>query len=351
MTCLRLPLVALLLAACSGGPVTEASSIRGETPVDALPRDAGPIEAHPPFVACTPLAPRIAPIEVAALPEAGEAPYVSAIASAKTSVRVMAYLMGYGGVLSALEDKARAGVNVRVILDSSEKGTNQKYFSSLTKAGASVIWSDSQFPYMHAKVLVVDDSVAVISTGNYAKAFLLKGRDFAATDRDPEDVQNLVGLFESDWGRASPDLSCTRLLVAPVNARKRLLDFIGSAKSEILVESMQLSDHAARDALLARKKAGVSVRLILADPSWVEANTKAAEPLKEAGIDIRWLKEPAIHVKAIVIDHQAAYMGSENFSHTSLSKNREVGLLVDEVKNIDLMARTFETDWAIATKF
>ncbi len=351
MTPIRSFLACGVLVACSGGPLTETALRNGEAPTDASVRDAGSVSAHEPFVACTPLAPRTAAVDVAVLPEAGEAPYLSAIASAKLSIRVMVYQMGYGAILSALEDRARAGVTVRVILDASEKGTSKKYFTSLTKAGASVIWSDGQFPYMHAKVLVVDDSVAVISTGNYAKQFMLTARDFVATDRDPEDVQNLAGLFESDWARTHPDLACTRLLVAPVNARKRLLDFISGAKSEILVESMQLSDDDTRDAILARQKAGVSIRVILADPSWVDANFKAAAPLRKAGIDVRWVKVPGIHVKAIVVDHQAAYMGSENLSYTSLSKNREVGLLVDDVKNVDLMVNTFERDWAVATNF
>jgi phosphatidylserine/phosphatidylglycerophosphate/cardiolipin synthase-like enzyme len=342
--------IGVALVACSGDATIGISPLNGAAP-GVAGRDAGPADARAAFVACTPLAPRTEPVDVAVLPDAGEGPYLSAIASAKASIRVMVYQMGYGGILSALEAKAHSGVSVRVILDAGEKDTNKKHFTSLTKAGADVIWSDSQFPYMHAKVLVVDDSVAVISTGNYAKSFMLTGRDFVATDRDPEDVQNLAGLFESDWARTRPDLPCTRLLVAPVNARKRLLDFINGAKSEVLVESMQLSDDDTRDALLARHKAGVSVRVVLADPSWVDANVKAAAPLKKAGIDVRWLKAPAIHVKAIVVDHRAAYMGSENLSYTSLSKNREVGLLVDEVKNIDLMAGTFERDWAAATQF
>ncbi len=338
-----------------------ASACSGEAPgafVDGGPQvsttdasvDAPAIEAAT-HQACTPLAPRVVPIDVAVLPEAGEAPYLSVIASAKTSIRVMVYEMGYGGILTNLQDKAKAGVSVRVVLDVAQKDTNKKYFDLLTEAGASVIWSDSKFTYMHAKVLIVDDAVAVISTGNYSKAYMLKERNFVATDRDVDDVGNLARLFDADWKRESPDLSCTRLVVAPVNARTRLLDFLRAAKSEILIESMQFSDEDVRDVVLERKKAGVTVRAILADPDWIDANAKAAAPLKNAGIDVRWLKTPGVHVKAVVVDHQRAYLGSENFSRTSLSKNREIGLLVDEVKNIDLMAATFEKDWAEATKF
>ena len=54
-------------------------------------------------------------------------------------------------------------------------------------------------------------------------------------------------------------------------------------------------------------------------------------------------------VKAIVVDGTRAYFGSENLSSTSLSKNREVGLIATEPDVLKLMAETFEKDWAAAT--
>ena len=56
-------------------------------------------------------------------------------------------------------------------------------------------------------------------------------------------------------------------------------------------------------------------------------------------------------MKAIVVDGKAAYLGSENLSTTSLTKNREVGLVTDEATPVTTVAGTFEKDWAIATPF
>jgi phosphatidylserine/phosphatidylglycerophosphate/cardiolipin synthase-like enzyme len=289
-------------------------------------------------------------VRLAVLPEAGAEPFVTALESATKSIRVMVYQMGFGPILDTLEAKARAGVSVRVILDVAQIDTNQKYMDRLKAAGAEVIWSDSSFAYMHAKVIIADGKKAVISTGNYSASYMAKERNYVVTNTDPADLQVLTALFEADFARTSPNLSCTRLLVSPVNARARLLELIASAKQTLLVESMQLGDRDVRDAIAARKAEGVDVRVILADPNWIDANAGAGKFLAANSIPARSMKAPAVHVKAIVADDRA-YVGSENLSYTSLSKNREVGLIVTEPANVETITTTFETDWATATEF
>ena len=52
------------------------------------------------------------------------------------------------------------------------------------------------------------------------------------------------------------------------------------------------------------------------------------------------MKAPGVHVKAVVVDGTPAYAGSMNLSYTSLTKNREVGLLITEPANISAMQTT-----------
>jgi len=301
--------------------------------------------------ACSELDPRAVPAEVAVLPDAGEAPFVNALASAQSSIDVMVYQMGYGGVLDTITSKAKAGVEVRVILDVAQKSVNQKYMDALLAAGADVQWSDPEFTYMHAKLILVDGSVAVISTGNYLKSYMLKERNFVVTDRDPWDLFSLVSLFDADWKRVSPSLDCTRLLVSPINAKSRILSLIEGAKSTLVIESMQFADSSVKSAVAARKAAGVDVRVLLASPSWIDSNQSAAEFLSANGIPARFLSSPSVHVKAIVADGARAYTGSENLSYTSLNKNREVGVVMTEAPAVTSIVATFEQDWANATPF
>jgi cardiolipin synthase len=351
VTCL-----ALVFAACSAPAPSpqevpaEDSIVEPPAPVPTAPVTTVP--ARPPVTpACSPLVPRTTPLEVSVLPEAGATPFVSVLSRAKKSIRVMVYLMGTGPIIDTLEAKARAGVKVQIILDLAQKNVNEKYMTRLQAAGAEVIWSDARFTYMHAKVIIVDEAEAVLSTGNYGAYHMGSERNFVVRDADAADLDVLVKLFDADFARKEPDLTCTRLLVSPVNAKQRLLDFIATAKTEVVVESMQLGDDDVRDALAARKAAGVEVRVLLADPAWINANSSAGTFLTEHGIASRHMKAPGVHSKALMVDGKTAYAGSINLSWTSLTKNREIGVLISESANVSAMQATFEKDWASATPF
>ena len=84
-----------------------------------------------------------------------------------------------------------------------------------------VHWSDPKWSHMHAKLLIVDAKLSVVSTGNYSKSYMLKERNYVVTNQDPADVLVLEKLFEVEFAGREPDLSCTRMLVAPVNAKPR----------------------------------------------------------------------------------------------------------------------------------
>lgn len=299
---------------------------------------------------CNATDPRPAPIEIFATPEAGEAPYVDALARATASIDLSIYLMGYGGILDQLEAKAHAGVKVRVILDQGKKSTNQKYYDRLVAAGAEVMWSDPQWDYFHNKYFVVDGKVAVFSTGNFSKDYSIDlERNFAGVDRDPADVADLSALFQADWADSAPVMTCTRMVISPINARQRILDVIEGAQQTLLVESMQFADTGVREAVKRRIAAGVEVRVLLADASWIDANAAAAQYLKDLGVTVKYI--PHLHTKVLVADGTTAYVGSENFSYTSLEKNREVGAILVDAPSIAPVVATFEKDWAAGTAF
>lgn len=114
---------------------------------------------------------------------------------------------------------------------------------------------------------------------------------------------------------------------------------------------MEFSDSDVRDAVVARAGAGVAVRVLLADPSWIDDNSGAAAFLAQHGITAHRLATPRLHVKAIGVDGAQAYIGSENMSYTSLDENREVGLLIAEPDGVATVHTAFETDWAASSTF
>ncbi|MEW5739487.1 MAG: phospholipase D-like domain-containing protein [Myxococcota bacterium] len=299
---------------------------------------------------CTMTGQRAAPLDVFVQPEVGEEPYLRVIAGATRSLRIMVYEFNSDVIREAVRAKAASGLDVRVILDRTQVGDNQETFDVLTAAGAKVQWSDPRFTYTHAKFIVADEKVALISTGNLDH-FMRSGRNFGAIDRDLGDVRTLVRVFEADFAKQDPVIGCTRLLVAPINAKERHLELINGATRTLEIESMQFSDREIRDAVYARHQAGVQVRVLLASPTWIDANDYAGNWLKDRGIPARWRRSPAVHVKTIIADGQRAFLGSENLSYNSLTQNREVGLVTTEPDDLSVLSGTVEQDWTTATDF
>ena len=341
---------AALISLFTIASIESLASAREESASDP-PIVSSALRPVPDETACSADSPRTEPLQIWVQPEAGAKPLLQAISKAQDSIRVMIYELGQGSMLAALEEKARSGVRVRVILDAEHALANQPAYDRLRAAGARVRWSSPQFKFSHAKTMILDGAVAMISTGNYDSSFLATSRDYVVRDVDPADVATLVRLFDADWSMKKVDLRCTRLLIAPDNARERLIALIDSASSTLEIESMQFSDDEVLMAVQARATAGVMVRIILADPAWVKANQDAATFLAMSLIPVRYLRSPGVHVKSILVDGRRAYLGSENLSYTSLSKNREIGLIASDWAVVETVSATFKADWAKAVHF
>ena len=71
-------------------------------------------------------------------------------------------------------------------------------------------------------------------------------------------------IFEADYAHTTAPVM-GKLVVAPINARARLLTLINGATTTIDVEGEEFSDPAIADAIAAKADAGLKVRLVLAD--------------------------------------------------------------------------------------
>ena len=61
---------------------------------------------------------------------------------------------------------------------------------------------------------------------------------------------------------------------------------------------------------------------------------------------MRAVAAPAIHAKVVVADGRALYLGSANFTPTSLDRNRELGLRLDDANLARRVAATVADDAA-----
>lgn len=276
------------------------------------------------------------------------------IDSATTSLDVQMYLFTVKDLAQHLTSARNRGVRVRVILDPDEAGNNAVY-PILTAGGVTWKAAPAVYSYSHAKYLIIDRQTAVIMSMNFNTTAMSKERNYGFVDRDPEDVADLQSVFDQDWALANkqqaalPDFSCTRLIISPVNSNQRILEFIASAKTTLDVEALYITDAIVRNYVAAAADRGVTVRVILEDPSDTPDNAGIAAFLMPHGIPVKYAVDQFyLHAKLIIADG-VAFVGSENFSPTSLTQNREVGALITEPDQVAPIQTQFDADWTITT--
>ncbi len=293
-------------------------------------------------------------------PEAGESPIVNAIKGAKQSIELEMYLLTDRSTINALEDAAHRGVKVQVMLEAHPAGsgstTPQETMSALNAAGAQAQPTNPAFQLTHAKMMVIDQKTAYISSANYTKSALggssgERDRDYIVMDPTAADVQECNAIFTADWARTQPTLSDPNLVVSPVNARAKILALINGAQSSLHLEEEEMSDPATISALVAAAKRSVQVEVVVPKPSSSSSSDASGEAqLTQGGVKVVAIDDAVknadyIHAKMIIADGKLAYVGSVNVSTASYDDNREVGVLIANAQIIAQLNDTFSQDF------
>jgi phosphatidylserine/phosphatidylglycerophosphate/cardiolipin synthase-like enzyme len=262
-------------------------------------------------------------------PDAGKAAVLDLLAAARRSIWGELYLLTDADAIAALVGRARAGVDVRVLLEPAPyqaETANQAAFAQLAAAGADVRWTTARFTYTHAKVFTIDHAALAVLTLNLTGSGLTANREYAAVDTDPTDVAAMDAIFTADQLGIATQAPAGRLVTSPESSRAALLDLFDGARLSLAVETEELADPEAVNALLAARSRGVAVTL-----AWPgSAGPAPFASLAAAGATVRAVNAPAIHGKVVVADGRSIYLGSANLSATSLDANREVGLRLDD---------------------
>lgn len=336
-----LPAVVVLLAACSATTVTSV-------PPPSAGDDAGTgggDEAGAPKV-CDPLAPRAPGSKLLVGPTDFEKEVLAAIERAETSIKIFIYEIDRKSVIDALVAAKNRDVDVALVVDRQKSAPAKQ---RLRSAGVTVTDSTAEHVYQHAKAIVVDEKEAIVLSGNLNDYTFDRERNYGVVVHDAQDVRDILTIFARDAaGGGALDLSCTRLVVAPVNARARLEAHVKSAKSTLDLSVMYVTDPGIAAAVKERKAAGIAVRLLLADPNWMTSNPQTAQSMAAAGIPVRYFKSLDLHAKLVLAD-DVAFVGSENFSRNSLDNNREIGVLTKEAVVVAGIKKQFESDWNAGT--
>ncbi len=289
-------------------------------------------------------------------PGPGNAPVIEKINSAQKSIDLVMYTLDDTQVEKALGDAVARGVSVRVLLNggyySKKEGGNDGSYAMLQKLNVPARWTPTSFALTHQKTLVVDGTDALIMTFNLQSKYYATGRDFAIDDTDPADVAAIEKVFNADWEAKNIVAPEGSDLVWSPGSEDEMLYLIRMASSTLDIYNEEMADEDITNALVDAAKRGVHVRV---DMTYATNWKPAFTTLKNGGVDVRtWAsssKKLYIHAKVIIVDGAQAFVGSENFSDTSLNKNRELGLVLRAPEVVASLEKIFNADYAAARPF
>lgn len=284
-------------------------------------------------------------------------PIYDFISSAKHDIDMTMYELVDPTVTGLLVTAAKNGVRVRVILDQNlEMSDNTPAYNALSAVGGNltVHWANPVYSATHQKTITIDGTTSAIMSLNLAEQYYPTTRDFALVTTDPAVVAAVEATFEADIANSAVTPGGPNLVWSPTNSQSALLALINGAKTSLLVENEEMSYDVIIAALAAAAMRGVDVQVVMeGSGEWYSAFAE----LQAAGVKIATYRDAAIyiHAKVIVTDYgtstASVFIGSENFSHASLTANRELGIVTTDSATMTSVHNTLAKDFSGATPF
>ena len=318
---------------------------------------------------------------------------LQAIRGAGKSITYAQYLYEDGAIAyeiaEAFAERCRAGVQVKILLDSLGSGNLPKDISDLwEKSGCQLEWFRriKAFQFVtpwelldynhrsHRRILVIDGKVGFIGGHGVSEAWTGNGRTAAhwrQTDVRVEGpiVQQLQAAFVDSWRRTTgnvlgddsyfPALDGRGKVYAQVVKSSPLGGSFGSYLLFLLsISSAQKSIHIANPyffpddrieaALIHAVQRGVKVVVLTPEKGDHAATSSASQggfgPYLLGGVEIYEYQPALMHAKAMVVDGIWATVGSANLDYRSLAINEEINLVVYDTVFAGQLEKSFQED-------
>ena len=269
-------------------------------------------------------------------PVDGIAPLLGAIRGAEKAVDVIIFRLDLKEIEKALEAAVGRGVAVRALIAHTHKGPDKRLRQledRMLATGVTVSRTGEDLLRYHGKLMIVDREALHVYGFNHT-ALDLTSRSFGLVTRDRRMVQEALRLFEADSSRQEFEPLADGFVVSPENAREQLATFIKRAKKSLAIYDPDLSDTSMIRLLQLRAKARVDIRVL----------GKAGK--KGRDLQVQRLPGLRLHVRAMIRDNDAVFVGSQSLRALELDGRREVGLIVRDPAVVKRMQEVFEEDWA-----
>ncbi len=231
-------------------------------------------------------------------------------------------------VLDELAEAVGRGVRVEALLTPRTKVLETRKLKELGTLlrgmGVEVYHYSDPIVKYHAKYVVADDGPALVASLNFTDKCFTNSGDFLLLTHEPEIVQSLQKLFESDSVSPEEDFPSglsERLIVGPDQARSRFTALLESAQKSIWIIDHKVADPAMIDLLREKKEAGIDVQVL-------------------GRGELGGLRS---HGKMILVDRSVAVIGSIALAPMSLDFRREVAIVIRDPDGTRRLSEFFET--------
>lgn len=262
-----------------------------------------------------------------------------AIESANKSVSLVIYALTDEKVISTLRKKSEEGVNVRVVCDAKASPYVVK------KLGNKIDVVRRFSPgLMHQKILVIDNEQVWIGSANMTGESLRTHGNLVTAINCPELAKLLVEKAESmpEYDKG-PKFSHKEFLLndqlielwlLPDDSRavKRLIKLIDNAQKTIRVAMFTWTRFDLANAVIAAKRRGVNVQVVIDHNSGKGASSKVVDLLARSRISPRLSTGYALlHHKFLYIDSKILVNGSANWTKAAFTQNDDCFIILHDL--------------------
>ncbi|MGA9568371.1 MAG: phospholipase D-like domain-containing protein [Candidatus Korobacteraceae bacterium] len=140
------------------------------------------------------------------------------------------------------------------------------------------------------------------------------------------------------------------LIVLPDDSARPILDAINHSSKSLRIKMFLFSDPAVLQAVIAARKRGVSVRVMLnpARRSGESENDETRKLLKSAGVDVLDGNPQfdLTHEKSMVVDDETAFIMSFNWEPKDLTETRDYAVVTSAHHEVAEVMECFDADWS-----
>ncbi len=259
--------------------------------------------------------------------------YNQAILSAKQSILLLVYTLSDHTILQALNQKAAEGIKIKIILD----GCANPYIERKLDPSINLVKRLNE-GLMHLKILVIDEQLIWLGSANMTRESLRMHSNLVLALNHP----NLAQMIEQKANAITtghltvPTRSfiCGGQLLEmwflPDNKKaiERTKSLIDSAHKTLRVAMFTWTRMDLAQAIVASKKRGVKVEVIIDQHSGKGTSAKIVNFLIENRIPVRFSRgKPLLHHKMLYIDEEILVNGSANWTKAAFTKNDD-GFLI-----------------------